>query len=198
MIELAGRGRCAAVAIVSAAVGTLWLLAAFALLRPAIAQAAPAALPTARQDSAVTATTPLTGVVVYIVVQADGTGSLVRPITFTTPISGIQALLSTGLSVTVGDTGFGPAVCAIEGTGCPVDNCFCDPKRFGADSSWDGTQWQSYQVGASQSVISTTGAVEGWRWGEATTRPWLHRRPLPLPTRRPAPRPAGCRHRRLR
>lgn len=164
--RISRRGRCAAVAIVSAAVGTLWLLAAFALLRPAIAQAAPAALPTARQDSAVTATTPLTGAVAYIVVQADGTGSLVRPITFTTPISGIQALLSTGLSVTVGDTGFGPAVCAIEGTGCPVDNCFCDPKRFWSYSSWDGTQWQSYQVGASQSVISTTGAVEGWRWGE--------------------------------
>ncbi len=160
------RGRCTAVAVASAAVGTLWLLAAFALLRPAIAQAVPAALPSARQDSAVTATTPVTGAVAHIVVQADGPGSLVRPVTFTAPISGIQALLSTGLSVTVADTGFGPAVCAIEGTGCPVDNCFCDPKRFWSYSNWDGTQWQSYQVGASQSVISTTGAVEGWRWGE--------------------------------
>jgi hypothetical protein len=104
--------------------------------------------------------------VAHIVVQADGTGSLVRPITFTGSISGIQALLNTGLSVTVADTSFGPAVCAIAGTGCPADDCFCDPSRFWSYSSWDGTQWQPYQVGASQSVVSMTGAVEGWRWGE--------------------------------
>lgn len=160
------RVRCASAAVVSAAVGAVWLLVAFGLLRPTTAYAAPAASSTARQDNALTATTPISAAVAHVVVQADGSGSVVRPITFTTPVSGIQALLSTGLSVTVADTGFGPAVCAIEGTGCPADNCFCDPNRFWSYSNWDGTQWQSYQVGASQSVISTTGAVEGWRWGE--------------------------------
>jgi hypothetical protein len=99
-------------------------------------------------------------------VQLEEKGTLVRPVTFTAAISGVEALLRTGLSVTVADTSFGPAVCAIEGVGCPADNCFCDPSRFWSYSYYDGTGWQAYQVGASQSVISTTGAVEGWRWGE--------------------------------
>jgi len=185
-----GRGRFAAVTAAGAIVAAVWLLSAFTFLRPAAVQAAPAASVAAQEDNEVTATTPVSGAVAHIVVQQDGTGGLVRPITFTQPISGIQALLSTGLSVTVADTGFGPAVCAIAGTGCPVDNCFCDPNRFWSYSSWDGTQWQPYQVGASQSVISTTGAVEGWRWGEgdnptlgareavaaANALDWLHRR----------------------
>lgn len=169
-----GRGRSATAGVASAAgaiVAAVLLLSAFALLRPAAVQASsaagPAASVSAQEENGVTATTPVSGAVAHIIVQSDGsTGTLVRPITFTGSISGIQALLSTGLSVTVADTGFGPAVCAIAGTGCPVDNCFCDPNRFWSYSSWDGTQWQPYQVGASQSVISTTGAVEGWRWGE--------------------------------
>ena len=160
------RVRWTAASVASAALGAAWLLVAFGLLRPVTAYAAPTAPLTERQDNAVTATIPVSAAVAHVVVQAGGSGSVVRPITFTTPVSGIQALLSTGLSVTVADTGFGPAVCAIEGTGCPADNCFCDPNRFWSYSSWDGTQWQSYQVGASQSVISTTGAIEGWRWGE--------------------------------
>ena len=164
-----GRGSAAFVAVAGAALAALWLLSLFALLRPVTVQAAPpalpAALPAAQEDGAVTATMPATGAVAHVVVQSGG-DSLVRAITFTAPISGIQALLSTGLSVTVADTSFGPAVCAIEGAGCPADNCFCDSNRFWSYSSWDGTQWQPYQVGASQSVISATGAVEGWRWGE--------------------------------
>jgi hypothetical protein len=101
----------------------------------------------------------------HVVVQIED-GVFVRPITFTEPISGLEALLRTGLSVTVADTSFGPAVCAVEGKGCPADDCFCDPSRFWSYSASDGETWQSYQVGASQSSISSTGAVEGWRWGE--------------------------------
>lgn len=184
-----GRGLTAFVAVAGAALAALWLLSLFALLRPVTVQAAPPALPAAQEDGAVTATMPATGAVAHVVVQSGG-DSLVRAITFTAPISGIQALLSTGLSVTVADTSFGPAVCAIEGAGCPADNCFCDSNRFWSYSSWDGTQWQPYQVGASQSVISATGAVEGWRWGEgdnpalgapqaiaaANALAWLHSR----------------------
>ena len=87
--------------------------------------------------------------------------------TFTEPISGLAALEQSGLDITVADTSFGPAVCAIEGVGCPADNCFCDANRYWAYSYADGADWQSYPVGASQSVISTTGAIEGWFWGGA-------------------------------
>jgi hypothetical protein len=165
-VEKRGRQRYAAAAVGIAAVAAAWLLLVCAVLSPNTAQAAPAASPAAQEESPVTATTPVSGAVAHVVVQLGSGDSLVRPLTFTAPISGIAALLSTGLSVTVADTGFGPAVCAIEGTGCPADNCFCDPSRFWSYSNWDGTQWKPYQVGASQSVISMTGASEGWRWGE--------------------------------
>ena len=67
--------------------------------------------------------------------------------------------------ITVANTDFGPAVCAIEDVGCPANNCFCNPDQFWNYNFWDGSTWQGYPVGASQSVISTTGAIEGWRWG---------------------------------
>ena len=77
-----------------------------------------------------------------------------------------EALLRSGLDVTVADTSFGPAVCAVESVGCPADDCFCDPARFWSYASDGEAGWQPYQVGASQSMISATGSVEGWRWGE--------------------------------
>jgi hypothetical protein len=100
-----------------------------------------------------------------VVVQLDDQRSVVRWIDFTAPISGIAALELSGLDVTVGETSFGPAVCAIEGVGCPADNCFCNADLFWSYNFWDGEAWQGYPVGASTSEISTTGAIEGWRWG---------------------------------
>ena len=102
-----------------------------------------------------------------IVVQSDD-GLIVRPITFTQPISGLAALQATGLDVTVAETSFGPAVCAIEGVGCPADDCFCGGDNFWNYSAWDGEGWAGYATGASTSVISETGAIEGWRWGVYT------------------------------
>jgi hypothetical protein len=158
--------RFAAASLLMAGIAAASLLVVFGLLTPNAAHAVAPAAPVAQDDAAVTNTTPVSGSLAHVVVQLDSTRRLVRPITFTAPISGLAALQSTGLSVTVAETSFGPAVCAIEGVGCPADNCFCDASRFWSYSTWDGTQWQAYQVGASQSVISTTGAVEGWRWGE--------------------------------
>lgn len=101
-----------------------------------------------------------------VIVQFDAHAHVVRTITFTQPISGLAALQWSGLQVVTTTTSFGPAVCSIAGIGCPAENCFCDPNRFWAYSYWDGRAWQSYAVGANSSVISQTGAVEGWRWGE--------------------------------
>ena len=61
---------------------------------------------------------------------------------------------------------FGTSVCSIEGVGCPTDDCFCGGNTYWGYSYWDGSAWQGYAVGASGSVITATGAVEGWRWGE--------------------------------
>lgn len=103
---------------------------------------------------------------VDVIVQTDDQAQVIRQVTFTQPISGLQALQWSGLEVITTATSFGPAVCSIEGVGCPATNCFCDANRFWAYTYWDGHGWQSYAVGAGSSVISQTGAVEGWRWGE--------------------------------
>ena len=100
-----------------------------------------------------------------IFVQFDDSDTVIRSIQFTDPISGIQALSLSGLDVVIASTDFGPAVCSIEGVGCPVDNCFCDSKYWGY-SYWADDAWQGYMVGAGSSVISQTSAIEGWRWGE--------------------------------
>ncbi|HHY58875.1 MAG TPA: terpene cyclase/mutase family protein [Chloroflexi bacterium] len=100
-----------------------------------------------------------------VVVQVDDSRTIVRWVDFTDPISGITALAASGLDVTVAETSFGPAVCAIEGVGCPADNCFCNADLFWNYNYWDGAAWQGYPVGAATSEISQTGAIEGWRWG---------------------------------
>lgn len=102
-----------------------------------------------------------------VIAQLDDRDVLVRGITFETKqITGLEALLATGLDVVWIDTQFGPAVCAIHGVGMPADNCFGDPQgRYWSYRYWDGAAWQEYQVGAGSSVVKN-GAIEGWRWGE--------------------------------
>ena len=100
-----------------------------------------------------------------IVVQSDDYRTVVRRISFTTPISGLRALESTGLQIAITSTSFGPLVCSIDGVGCPLENCFCS-SSYWAYSYWDGADWVDYQVGAGSSLITTSGAIEGWRWGE--------------------------------
>ena len=108
----------------------------------------------------------------HVVVQLDGTDLLVRPITFTESISGFRALQLSGLDFAYSTEYGPPLVCSIEGVGCPADDCFCDPDgKFWAYSQWNGSDWEPSMVGAGSSVISQTGAVEGWRWGGGSG-PW--------------------------
>ena len=109
----------------------------------------------------------------HVVVQLEGADVLVRPITFTGDISGVRALELSGLDVEAQTYVWGTAVCSIEGVGCPLDDCFCGGSTFWSYSQWDGSDWQPSQVGGSASVISQTGAVEGWRWGEYESTPWV-------------------------
>jgi hypothetical protein len=64
------------------------------------------------------------------------------------------------------NTQFGPAVCSINGTGCPADNCFCDAKRFWAYYHLGGDKWETSQEGIGNHVPAD-GAVEGFVWSEA-------------------------------
>lgn len=101
-----------------------------------------------------------------VIVQFDANARVIRPIDFSEPISGIKALELSGLSIVISDTSFGPLVCSIEGVGCPSTNCFCGGAKYWGYNYWDGSAWQGYSTGAATSVISQTGAIEGWRWGE--------------------------------
>jgi hypothetical protein len=107
---------------------------------------------------------------VVVVDLGDG-ATAVRWVDFDQPLSGLEVLQASGLDVTMAESSFGPAVCAIEGVGCPVDNCFCNPDLFWNYSFWDGSAWQAYPVGANDSIVETHGAVEGWRWGAFTGAP---------------------------
>lgn len=102
----------------------------------------------------------------HVVVQFDKDGSIIRTVDFDNEISGLQALSLSGLEVVTTSTDFGAAVCSIEGVGCPADDCFCGGNYYWGYNYWDGSGWQGYPVGAGSSVISQTGAVEGWIWGQ--------------------------------
>jgi hypothetical protein len=102
----------------------------------------------------------------YIVVQFNPEEYKIVEIQVEAPLSGYQALEKTGLDITAHDFGDGFfAVCAIEGVGCPPDDCFCGQDTYWNYHYWDGTDWLDYQVGATETKIES-GAVEGWRWGE--------------------------------
>lgn len=100
-----------------------------------------------------------------LVVQLDAQRLLVRAVDFAPPTSGLALLEASALPVVVAETSWGPAVCAIADVGCPAENCFCGGDNFWNYAFWDGAAWASYPVGASQSSVTTDGALEGWRWG---------------------------------
>lgn len=128
------------------------VLLAMLLILPLSAQEVTPARPTVDQQA-------------QVIVQLDAQAQLVRAITFTEAISGLKALELTGLDVVTKSYSFGDAVCRIAGVGCPAEDCFCSA-NYWSYWYWDGDAWQGYPVGAGASVISQTGAVEGWRWGE--------------------------------
>lgn len=84
-------------------------------------------------------------------------------------ISGYDLLVRAGLSVEIEAGGMGAAVCRLNDTGCPADDCFC--QCSGGDdcvywSYWHrtGGAWQYSAVGASAYQVGD-GTVEGWTWG---------------------------------
>ncbi len=84
-------------------------------------------------------------------------------------ITGFQALERTGLAVETDFQTGGAAVCRIDETGCPSNDCFC-ACRGGGDciywSYWHMTNgtW-AYSSAGSGLYQVTDGMVEGWVWG---------------------------------
>ncbi|MGD2143458.1 MAG: prenyltransferase/squalene oxidase repeat-containing protein [Anaerolineae bacterium] len=106
----------------------------------------------------------------HVVVQFGDNDAIVRPITFTEPISGLTALQLIGLNVAISNTALGPAVCAIGGVGCPADDCFCGGFTFWNYLYWAEDSWAGYGVGVGGSTVED-GDVEGYAWGAWGTAP---------------------------
>ncbi|MGQ9786808.1 MAG: hypothetical protein ACUVSJ_10145, partial [Anaerolineae bacterium] len=118
----------------------------------------------------------------YVVVRFRDGDNIVRPFTFTTPISSFVALQRAGLNPEGVTTNWGLFLCAIDGQGkVKNDGTDCDNGTyFWATSYWDGSQWQDYLVGVGDSVISQAGHIDGYSWVNWTAPP-----PSPKPPHGP-------------
>jgi hypothetical protein len=93
-----------------------------------------------------------------------------------TPTDNITALEATGLDLAVKDWGFGYTVCAIEGLGCPEEDCFCQCPLP------ECTQWTFFRWNKAKQAWETTedttvkaGDVVAWLWTQLDTTvdyPW--------------------------
>jgi hypothetical protein len=85
-------------------------------------------------------------------------------------ISGYEVLTRAGLEIVANfDWGMGAGICAIDGEGCPADNCWCQcqgsPCVYWAYHHLIDGQWIYSNLGASN-YYAHHGDVEGWAWGE--------------------------------
>jgi len=97
-----------------------------------------------------------------VVTFPDGT-THTEVVTVPTSATALDALKAAKLSVETADGSFGPALCKINATGCPVDNCFCDEKTYWAYFHLNGTAWANAQEGVG-AYVPADKAVEGFAW----------------------------------
>ncbi len=87
-------------------------------------------------------------------------------------ISGYDVLVRSGLDIVAAfDSGAGAAICAIEGEGCPANECLtcADPNYWSYWHLVEGS-WVYSQVGSS-GYAAHHGDVEGWSWGPGEPPP---------------------------
>lgn len=104
----------------------------------------------------------------YVVVRFSAHDAMVRPFTFTTPISSYVALQRAGVNPAAANTAWGLFLCGIAGVGKvnnTGDNCD-NGAFFWSTWYWDAAQaqWASYMVGVGDSVITQDGHIDGYVW----------------------------------
>lgn len=97
-----------------------------------------------------------------VVMFPDGT-THTEVVTIPATATALDALKAAKLTVETADGSFGPALCKINATGCPADNCFCDEKTYWAYFHLNGSAWASAQEGVGVYVPADK-AVEGFAW----------------------------------
>ncbi len=68
------------------------------------------------------------------------------------------------------DPAMGSLVCGIAGTGCPLDDCFCDMPNYWSYWILTDGQWGYAQTGAGTLSVEA-GSVQGWSWGDTPPPP---------------------------
>jgi len=122
------------------------------------------------EPSQVSDTVPAVGLVVHL--GPDNVVSVCVPLGESEQMSGLDVLLASGLDVAASYSSLGALVCAIEGVGCAVDDCFCkSPETWSYWHMMDG-EWVYSSVGASAYMVKA-GDIEGWSWGGTEAPPVL-------------------------
>jgi hypothetical protein len=103
----------------------------------------------------------------YLAVRFEDGDTIVRPVTFTGPISAYRALELSGLEFTTADHGWGLFVCSIEGVGDGSPACQNDD-RFWWTASWNAVTgtWEGRMVGIADAMIRDDGHVEAFSWSD--------------------------------
>jgi len=109
----------------------------------------------------------------YVIVRFADYDVVVRPVTFTNPITAYRALELAGLDPAVADTTHGLMLCGIDGVGKTTpDGDDCDNgTRYWGTSYWGDGAWIGRWVGVGDAVISETGHVEGFSWSDPNWTP---------------------------
>jgi len=97
-----------------------------------------------------------------VVTFPDGT-SKTEVVTVPAAATTIDALRASKLTVVTTEGSFGTSLCKINDTGCPADNCFCDPAKFWAYYHLSGTAWAGAMEGVGVFTPADK-AVEGFAW----------------------------------
>jgi hypothetical protein len=113
-----------------------------------------------------TVAAPVESRAALVVTMPDGS-SLQRCVTFSgASITGFELLQSSGLQLeTAFDPAMGPAVCQVEGQGCPSNDCFCSMPDYWSYWHVANGEWGYAAVGAGTFEVED-GTLEGWSWGD--------------------------------
>ncbi len=97
-----------------------------------------------------------------VVTFADGT-SHKEIVTAPAGATALDVLMAAKVTVVTSETAFGPALCKINDTGCPADNCFCDASAYWAYYHLAGNAWAGAMESAG-AYVPADGSVEGFAW----------------------------------
>lgn len=115
----------------------------------------------------------------YVVVRFGDNDTIVRPITFTEPISAYHALELSGLNFTTADYGWGLFICSIADVGDSSPTCD-NGDRYWGTAQWNAAteRWDGRMVGIADAMIVADGHVESFSWSDPS---WTPVDPPPAP-----------------